>query len=116
MSASSDTASRLVLPKSVIPKHYNLFIEPDLAKYTYKGQVTIELEVHKPTKEITLNAIDLTFSTVTFGGMNSVNEEHDRDSQVVTWEFPHEVSGKGYLEIHFNGTLNNQMNGFYRSY
>lgn len=115
MPSSKAVENRFLLPKCIVPKHYNLFIEPDLAEYTYKGHVTIELEVNRPTKQVSLHAIDLVFAHITFSGMDAVNEKYDSDSQSVTWEFPNDLSSKGYLGINFTGILNNQMSGFYRS-
>lgn len=106
---------RLILPNNVVPKHYNLFIEPDLSKYTYNGKVGIDLEVRQPTNKITLNAFDLKFSKVSFNGMSSVNEEYDTDAQAVTWTFPNGLTDSGQLEVDFDGILNDQMSGFYRS-
>lgn len=113
--AAQASKKRLVLPDNVIPKHYKLFLEPDLSKYTYKGNVGIDLEVQRPTNKLSLNAFELTFSKVSFEGVDSINQEYNKDAQMVTWTFPESVTKDGRLEIEFDGILNDQMCGFYRS-
>ena len=42
ISGSQAAPKREVLPTNVKPMHYDLILEPDLEKFTYNGQVTIE--------------------------------------------------------------------------
>lgn len=42
VSGSSTAPKREVLPTNVKPTHYDLTLEPDLEKFTYTGEVTIE--------------------------------------------------------------------------
>ena len=51
------------LPKTVVPRHYTLRIQPDLAARTTVGQATIELEVLQPATELVLNANDLSIDS-----------------------------------------------------
>src|SRR5258708_1540491 len=46
-------------PKSVIPPHYTIRIEPDLGKATLRGEETIEIEVREPVRELVLNSLGL---------------------------------------------------------
>ena len=50
------------LPRGVVPTHYDVAVVPHADKLSFDGQVTITLNVLKPTASITLNAADLTFS------------------------------------------------------
>ncbi|MBX9721624.1 MAG: hypothetical protein K2X81_09535, partial [Candidatus Obscuribacterales bacterium] len=52
------------LTKTVKPSHYDLTFEPDLEKFTYTGDETISLSVAEPTNVITLNALEMTLSSV----------------------------------------------------
>src|SRR5258708_8703368 len=52
------------LPRSVIPKHYGITIEPDLGHETFRGDETIDVDVTEPVSSITLNAIDLELSAI----------------------------------------------------
>ena len=56
------------LSNDVVPYRYNVHLLPDLEKFTFKGKVTIEVNVNKPTREILLNALKLDIRDVTVDG------------------------------------------------
>ncbi len=60
--AFADTPGQL--PKSAVPRHYTLRIQPDLEQRTTIGTATIELEVLRPVTELMLNANELTIDSV----------------------------------------------------
>jgi aminopeptidase 2 len=67
------TKGREILPANVIPRHYNLTLEPDFQKLTYEGRVIIDLDVVEDTKEISLNTLELTVhSTKIIAGSNTI--------------------------------------------
>ncbi|MCL1597595.1 MAG: hypothetical protein M3094_00300, partial [Actinomycetia bacterium] len=47
------------LPRTVIPSHYEITIEPDLDAATFSGSVVIDVDVEESVTEIVLNAIEL---------------------------------------------------------
>ena len=51
------------LPRTVVPRRYQIRIEPDLTAGTFVGDETIEVTVGEPTAEVVLNAADLTIAT-----------------------------------------------------
>lgn len=53
------TNGREILPANVIPRHYNLTLEPDFKKHTYEGTVIIDLDVAEDTTSISLNTLEL---------------------------------------------------------
>ena len=53
--ASTSTQGRVVLPTNVVPKHYDVSLEPDFDKFTFEGKVVIDLEVAKDSNSISLN-------------------------------------------------------------
>ncbi|MBI2813606.1 MAG: M1 family metallopeptidase [Opitutae bacterium] len=55
--AFADTPGQL--PKTAVPRHYALRIQPDLAARTTTGTATIELEVLQSVTELVLNANEL---------------------------------------------------------
>ena len=55
------------LPTGVLPTAYELKITPDLANFTFGGEVDIAIEVLSPTSSITLNAIELDISEARIG-------------------------------------------------
>ncbi|MGB7599458.1 MAG: hypothetical protein WBM24_04090, partial [Candidatus Sulfotelmatobacter sp.] len=58
------------LPEIATPENYKLIFTPHLEKATFGGDETISIRILKPTSEITLNAVDITFNDVaiTSGG------------------------------------------------
>ncbi|KAI1863297.1 uncharacterized protein JN550_009617 [Neoarthrinium moseri] len=123
---SSIMADRDILPATVKPSHYALSISAlDFNSWTYHGKVTIDAEVTEPTKEIIINTLELklaaakitvtqnkssqTYETTSF----SYNERKQRATLVFADEIP--ASQQTSLEITFEGILNNDMAGFYRS-
>jgi aminopeptidase 2 len=53
------TMGREILPANVIPKHYDLTLEPDFVKLTFAGHVVIDLDVIEDSKSISLNTLEL---------------------------------------------------------
>jgi aminopeptidase N len=52
-------ASASGLPRTVIPVHYAIELEPDLENHRVAGSATIHLEVSEPTQRLVLNALDV---------------------------------------------------------
>jgi aminopeptidase 2 len=50
---------REILPANVIPRHYDLTLEPDFEKLTYEGYVIIDLDVVENSSSISLNTLEL---------------------------------------------------------
>lgn len=121
------TSDRDILPDNVKPSHYSISLY-DLelgGKFSYKGTVTIDLEIKKLSKEIVLNSNQLkiysaelkTEHTKTEQGFKASDITYDADKQRATLGFGEEppVTSKASLVVKFEGTMNNLMAGFYRS-
>ena len=52
------------LPTTVVPKRYDLRLEPDLAAATFAGEAVITVEVETTLTEIVLNAAELAIQSV----------------------------------------------------
>jgi aminopeptidase 2 len=64
---------REILPANVIPKHYDLVLEPDFTKFTYKGTVVIDLDVVEESSSISLNTLELDIhSTEILSGSSTI--------------------------------------------
>ncbi len=50
------------LPKTVIPIHYAIELEPNLENLTLAGSELIDIDVREPTDKLVLNAVGMTFS------------------------------------------------------
>ncbi|KAI4966917.1 hypothetical protein ZWY2020_035605 [Hordeum vulgare] len=84
------------LPSFAAPRRYELSLRPDLVACTFSGSVAISVAVSAPTRFLVLNALDLT-----------VNR-----ASILFQQLP---LGEGVLKMDFDGILNDQMRGFYRS-
>lgn len=120
-------SDRDVLSGDVKPSNYTISLS-DLQSgepWTYQGQVTIDLEVKKSTKSITLNTHELKVHSAeifseagkTASSVKASNISFDTKSQRCTFTFDQSLpeSPKAVLSITFEGTINNHMAGFYRS-
>ncbi|ODQ51782.1 hypothetical protein SAICODRAFT_59464 [Saitoella complicata NRRL Y-17804] len=112
---------REVLPDNIVPTHYDLHLIPDLEKFTFDGEVAVDLDVQEETTSITLNVLDVKIHKATLSADGSTQEskevEYDDDQQTATMTFGSAVpaGGKATLKMSFTGELNNLMAGFYRS-
>jgi len=104
------------LPRDVVPRRYELRLEPDLEAFTFAGAMAVDIEVQAPVDEIVLNAAELDISRGDLDGVAlagiACDEEHER--AVLRLGEP-AAAGPARLHLSFCGTLNDQLRGFYRS-
>lgn len=50
---------RDLLPANVIPRHYQLQLEPDFDNFTFHGKVVIDIDVTEDSNSITLHTLDI---------------------------------------------------------
>ncbi|WP_195210306.1 M1 family metallopeptidase [Actinomarinicola tropica] len=118
--AATGEADRYRLPRTVVPSHYDLVLEPDLGAATFTGTVAIDVEVVEPVDEIVLNALDLEIDRATLVGPNgtrlagSVTYDADTERALIDIEDA-AAPGRWRLELSFRGELNDKLVGFYRS-
>ena len=108
------------LPRHVIPTRYDIRLEPDLAAATFSGRVTIALMVKQETQTILLNATDLIVESAGLEGPSGQNikatVELEPSLQRVRLLSGQPVTpGEWRLHLAFQGQLNDQLRGFYRS-
>ncbi|VAV89261.1 Membrane alanine aminopeptidase N [hydrothermal vent metagenome] len=107
------------LPRTVIPSHYEITIEPDLDAATFSGLVVIDVDVTDPVTEIVLNTIELDIlSAKVVSGDSTFTPQVslDGDAQRLTLTVGDTVApGPAKLSIAFTGILNDKLHGFYRS-
>ncbi|MEY9244867.1 hypothetical protein ABIF27_005522 [Bradyrhizobium elkanii] len=53
------------LPKTVVPLHYAIELRPDITSLALPGVETVDIEVREATAQLTLNAVNTTFTDVT---------------------------------------------------
>ncbi len=107
------------LPATVVPQHYALTLAPDLSKAIFEGTETIDVTLAEPSDHITLNAVDITFKTVTVAAATKRQKgtvSLDKNNEEATFAFPEKIpAGHAQLKIEYSGTLNDKLRGFYLS-
>jgi puromycin-sensitive aminopeptidase len=109
------------LPRTVLPRRYDLRLVPDLDGATFEGTVAIEVDVVEPVAEVVLNAIELEVDEawVEVGGERrdatvTLDEEHERAGLALP-EGAGLEPGPATVHLAFRGILNDKLRGFYRS-
>ncbi|MCR4305983.1 MAG: M1 family metallopeptidase, partial [Candidatus Daviesbacteria bacterium] len=112
--------NKVRLPAHVRPERYKIMLKPDLNEFTFTGEETILLSLDKPTKEITLHAVELKIESAEF--IHQTKEvwagkiTYDKKAETATFSFSKNIQkGKGQLKLTFKGILTDKMRGFYRS-
>ena len=107
------------LPGTVVPEHYTLSFEPDLAKETFRGRESIRVTLTEPSTTITLHAAEITFGevTITSGGRTQIAKvTTDAKNETATFTVPERLGeGQATIQISYSGVLNDQLRGFYIS-
>ncbi len=108
------------LPRTVVPRHYDLVFEPDFSKACFDGEAAVEVQVLEPTAEVVLNAADLEVhqARLVGAGARSVEVTVDyrpEEEQLVLGAPETLAPGPWRLELRFSGRLNDRLRGFYRS-
>ncbi|MHB8543499.1 MAG: M1 family metallopeptidase [Leptospirales bacterium] len=108
------------LPRDIRPIHYDLLLVPDLERFTFDGEVSIQVEIYRNTLEFVLNASDLKIhkAHATVDGFDfPLWPEMDPEFERVIFRGTRlfEAETKAVLRIRFSGVLNDLLAGFYRS-
>jgi puromycin-sensitive aminopeptidase len=118
------------LPRQVVPRRYELRIEPELDAGIFRGDERIEIEVLGTVESVVMNAVDLeiTDAILALGWASagddldvadafSLGVEFDEPAGRVSFLTPSEElpPGRYTLSATFSGELNDRLCGFYRS-
>lgn len=107
-----------ILPTNVIPTNYNLSFDVDLKNFKFAGKEIIDLEVKSFVSEIILNAVDLEIKHVSISYKKRSLKPKIRleaEKETITLKFNEKIRGPVKLMLEFNGKLNDNLLGFYRS-
>ena len=108
-------ANEFRLPGAAKPRAYRLSLAPDLDALTFKGEVTIDLDVKISTREIVLHAANLEIAEARTGsGALEVRTDPAHERLILTARQPLPV-GPASVTLRFSGKLSEEMRGFYRS-
>src|ERR1700730_15262519 len=107
------------LPQGAVPDHYDLHLTPDLAKATFAGEVAISVRLAQTTSSITLHAAEIEFVETTIsaaGSTQAASVTLNANQETATLTVPRQLpAGSATINIRYNGVLNDQLRGFYRS-
>ncbi|KAI0165045.1 peptidase family M1-domain-containing protein [Xylariaceae sp. FL1272] len=115
------TQGRELLPTNVIPRHYDVTLEPDFKDFTFDGKVIIDFDVQEETRSISLHTIEIDIHSAHIKSGDAIVTSssaitYDESTQVSKIELKDAIpKGKAQLEVKFTGQLNDSMAGFYRS-
>lgn len=104
------------LPKAIVPRHYDLHLQPDLANRTTAGTVRIEFEALSPVTEVVLNALELEIDAARLlnGDSAPVPLSARLDAEKQTLTLPVALAaGRHVLEIDYRGRIGTQARGFF---
>ena len=117
--AAAVTASAERLPDNASPESYQLTFRPDLKAATFSGEEAIHIVLKQPSATLTLNSLDLEYQAVMAHiGTRTLTAtvSTDPENETATFTFPEPLpAGKVLIHIHYTGTLNDQLAGFYLS-
>ncbi len=107
------------LPKTVVPSHYKLFLDPSISGQKFSGEESIAVHVSQPISEITLNSLDLdiTLAEVSSGGhTQQAKITYDKPQETVKLSFDGPVAaGNADLHLKYSGKLTQGLRGLYLS-
>ncbi len=110
------------LPDDVVAQHYEIELAPDLPAATFSGSVAIDINIVAATGAIVCNSVDLTISEARLdtadGSLDLAADLNNRSERLTLTPRNHTgtfKTGPARLHVRFNGILNDQLRGFYRS-
>ena len=105
-----------LLPKTVLPLHYEVRIDPDIEHAVFSGDETVSLEVDAAVRKIVLHANGLEISNAKLITAKEIplTPQLNTENQTVTFALPETVPPGHYtLTLHFTGKLTEQPRGLY---
>ena len=114
--AFADTPGQL--PKTAVPRHFALRIQPDLAARTTTGTARIELEVLAPASELVLNALELEITAAALvddpAKPQPLTARLDAEKQTLALPLPGGWAiGRHTITISYRGKIGTQAEGFF---
>ena len=104
------------LPRTVIPTHYEIRLEPNLDDFTFAGRVDIDVDVPHPVDQVVLNSAEIEFDQVTVDGIEVADITLDAEYERVLRERAEPIeAGEHVISIEYRGIINDQLRGLYRS-
>lgn len=116
----NNTTDKLLLPTNVKPLAYDIALTPDKDLSTFKGKVNILLNILESTNSIILHSKELDIKQVNLvinkKNIKAFDVQIDKENEKILIKFGDKLDiGEANLFIDYDGVINNQMTGFYRS-
>ena len=108
------------LPRTVVPRRYELRLTPDLRAFTFDGRETVDVNLDATLDEIHLNAVELRIHSALLSNQageqrnGTVYFDEANERARIALDRPAEP-GPWKLDLSFSGILNDKLAGFYRS-
>jgi aminopeptidase N len=105
------------LPKTLVPRHYVIHLEPDVEQMTTEGAEGVEIEVLKPSSQIVLNAVETEIWNASLAHGSSREElkpQFDAANQVVKFITSVPLQPGSYtLSFSFRSKISNGSRGLF---
>jgi aminopeptidase N len=103
------------LPKTVVPTHYAIELEPSLEGLTFAGTEVVDIEVREPTARLVLNAVNLALVSATIDNeAQTAAIALDAAAETAVLTFPQPLAaGAHKLRIGFTGQINKFGRGLF---
>jgi aminopeptidase N len=103
------------LPKTVVPTHYAIELEPSLEGLTFAGTEVVDIEVREPTARLVLNALNLALVSATVDNeAQTAAIALDAATETAVLTFPQPLAvGAHKLRIGFTGQINKFGRGLF---
>ena len=105
------------LSPRVRPVAYDIAIDVRPPRRSYRGNVSIELQLLAPTRRVVLHAADLRLTSARITSPSGAQRGHvalQEGRETATISFDHSVAAGGAtLELRFSGRLRNDLRGLY---
>ena len=108
------------LPDTVVPRRYELTMEPDLRSASFAGTEAVAVDVLEPVGEVVLNAAELEIDEAWLDGPDGTRLDatpqldEERERLVLTLAGT-ATPGSWTVHLSFRGVLNDKLRGWYRS-
>lgn len=108
------------LPTNVLPRQYNIELDARVGRDTFKGKVTIQVEITAPTNSIELHAHELltiNSAAITVGDKTwQSSVETNAEAEMIAITFPATLpKGEAMLTITYDGHISPTMEGLYHA-
>jgi aminopeptidase N len=102
------------LPDTVVPVRYDIAVTPDAQAMRFSGHVDITVEVKRPTREIVLNALELSLDKAVLDGKYPARVAVDTAAQRASFDFGSNLApGRHRLSIDYRGVINPYSAGLF---